>query len=256
MEASPAPLVIALLAESDAVPLVNLKLMVTFGFGTPRSSTSTVSGMAMVAPCPTQRAGVRTTKSRAEDVPTTVACCDCGGEYTAGARAVVIVLVPIAVGVTQLEASPAASLSAEHEEDPLHMENCKPLAALHAIVAPFTGVTPSAATARTRIALAACDPMGVDGSEPCKRSRRSVARAPYVSAPNICEKAPVAESVTWMVASPSCGAAGTMTWICVAEAESTLPMLPPKFTCSPGLKPMPWSVVTPPATLRRAGVTV
>jgi hypothetical protein len=91
------------------------------------------------------------------DVPTTVACCDCGGEYDAGARAIVIVLGPVTVGVTRLEDSPASSLSTEQEEPPPHVENCKPLVAVevHAIVAPLTGVTPSAATARTRMALAA-----------------------------------------------------------------------------------------------------
>src|ERR1700682_1917506 len=111
-------------------------------------------------------------------MPATVACCDCGGEDEAGARAIVIVLCPVAVGVTQLEDSPASSLSTEHEEAPLHVENCKALVALQDIVAPFTGEIPSAATTRTRIALAAADPTGVNGSAPCSRSRRSVDKAP------------------------------------------------------------------------------
>src|SRR5258705_11077473 len=106
MVANPVPLVVALPAESEAVPLVMAKLTTRFAFGTPRLSASTVSGTATVAPCPTQRVGVTATRSSADEVPTTVACSDCGGEYDAGARAIVIVLRPVAVGVTQLEDSP------------------------------------------------------------------------------------------------------------------------------------------------------
>src|SRR5271157_974999 len=178
MVANPEPFVIPPPAESEVVPLVTVKLTATFALGTPRSSAWTVSGTAIVAPCPTQRVGVMATRSRVDEVPTTVACCVCGGEYDAGARAIVIVLCPLAVGVTQLEDSPTLSLSTEHDDAALHAENCKPLVALQAIVAPLTGVTPSAATARTRMALAAWDPTGVAGSAPCRRSRRSVARAP------------------------------------------------------------------------------
>jgi hypothetical protein len=61
--------------------------------------------------------------------------CGGGGEYQSGARAIVIVLCPVAVGVTQMEDSPASSLSTEQEDAPLQAENCKPLVALHAIVA-------------------------------------------------------------------------------------------------------------------------
>src|ERR1700737_2470181 len=172
MVANPEALGVALPSESEATPLVVGKLTITFGFGTPRLSASTVSGTASVAPCPTQRVGVTATRSSADEVPTTVACCDCGGEYEAGAKAIVIVLCPVAVGVTQLEDSPASSLSTEHEEPPLHAENRKPLVALQAIVAPLTGVIPSAATTRTRIALAAAEPTGVNGSAPCSRSKR------------------------------------------------------------------------------------
>src|SRR5208282_5825871 len=178
MVASPEALVPALLAESEAVPLLTEKLTVTFALGTPRSSASTVSGTAIVAPCPTQRVGIRATRSSADDVPTNVACCVCGGEYEAGARAIVIVLCPVAVGVTKVDDSPASSLSTEQEKAPAHTENCEPLVALHAIVAPLTGVIPSAATTRTRMAFAAADPTGVDGSPACRRSNRSVDRAP------------------------------------------------------------------------------
>src|SRR5271157_4998334 len=92
MVANPEPLVVALPAESAAVPLVSAKLIATFALGTPRSNASTVSGTASVAPCATQRVGATATRSSADEVPTTVACCDCGGEYDAGARAIVIVL--------------------------------------------------------------------------------------------------------------------------------------------------------------------
>src|SRR5208337_4311063 len=176
--ANPDPLVVALPAESEAVPRVIAKLTVTFAFGTPKSRASTVSGTASVAPCPTQRDGVTAARSSAVDVATTVACCVCGGEYTAGASLIVIVACPVAVGVTRLEDSPASSLSTEQAEAPPHTENCKPLVSLHAIVAPLTGVTPSAATARTRMALAAAAPTGVAGSVPWSRSNRSVAEAP------------------------------------------------------------------------------
>ena len=129
MVANPELLVVALAAESEAVPWVIAKLTATFALGTPRLSASTVSGTAMVAPWPIQRVGVTAARSSVDDVPTTVACCDCGGEYDAGARAIVIVLGPVAVGVTKLEDSPASSLSTEQEEAPLHAENCTPLVA-------------------------------------------------------------------------------------------------------------------------------
>src|ERR1700704_5436758 len=140
MVANPEASVVPLPDESEAVPFMTAKLTTTFAFGIPTLSASIVSGTAIVAPCPTQRVGVTATRSSVDEVPTTVARCDCGGEYEAGARAIVIVLCPIAVGVTQLEDSPASSLSTEHEEARLHVENCKPLVALQVIVAPFTGV--------------------------------------------------------------------------------------------------------------------
>src|SRR5271166_1524363 len=178
MVANPEPFVIPPPAESEVVPLVTVKLTATFALGTPRSSAWTVSGTAIVAPCPTQRVGVMATRSRVDEVPTTVACCVCGGEYDPGASAIVIVLAPVAVGVTQLEDSPAASLSTKQKVAPPQTENCKPSVALQAIVAPFTGVIPSAATARTRMAFAAGDPTAVAGSAPCSRSNKSVGEAP------------------------------------------------------------------------------
>src|SRR5260221_4202964 len=178
MVANPEALVIALPAESEAVPLVTAKLTATFAFGTPKLSTSTVSGTASVAPCPTQRVGVTATRSSVDEVPTTVACCTCGGEYDAGARAIVIVLCPVAAGVTQLEDSPASSLNTEQEEAPPHAENCKPLVALQAIGAPFTGVNPPAPTARPPVEFRGPRPTGMSGSAPIRRNRRSVQSAP------------------------------------------------------------------------------
>src|SRR5208282_2249591 len=142
MVANPEALVVALADDSPAVPLVTTKLTATFACGTPRSSASTVSGTAIVAPCPTQLVGATAARSRVVEVATSVACCDCGGEYDAGARAIVIVLCPVAVGVTELEDSPASSVSTEQEEAPLQTENCRPFVAVavHAMVAPLTGV--------------------------------------------------------------------------------------------------------------------
>src|ERR1700687_1270858 len=137
MVANPEPLVVALPAESEAVPFVIAKLIVTFALGTPRPRASTVSGTAIVAPCPIQRVGASATRSSVDEVANTVACCVCGGEYDAGARAIVIVLCPVAVGVTQLEDSPASSLRTEPEDAPPHTENCEPAVALQAIVAPL-----------------------------------------------------------------------------------------------------------------------
>ncbi len=132
MVANPELLVVALPAESEAVPLVIAKLTTTFAIGVPKSRASTVRGTASVEPCPTRRVGVTAARSSVVDVPTTVACCACGGEYDTGASAIVIVLGPVAVGVTKLEDSPASSLNTEQEDAPLHAENCKPLVALHA----------------------------------------------------------------------------------------------------------------------------
>src|SRR5258708_12093707 len=137
MVANHGALVVATPAESGAVPLVTAKLLATFAFGTPRLSASTVSGTARVAPCPTQRVGVTATRSSVDEVPTTVACCDCGGEYDAGARAIVIVLCPVAAGVTQLENSPPPPLTTEKEEPPPPPQNRKPLLPLPPTLPPF-----------------------------------------------------------------------------------------------------------------------
>src|SRR5271166_5168857 len=130
MVANPKLLVAALPAESEAVPLVTAKLTVTFAMGAPKLSATRVRGTAMVAPCPIHRVGDTAARSSVEDVPATVACCDCGGEYEAGARAIVIMLAPVVVGVARLEDSPASSLSTEQEVTPLHTESCNPLVAL------------------------------------------------------------------------------------------------------------------------------
>src|SRR5882672_4980682 len=142
------------------------------------SSTRTVSGTSMVAPVAIHRVGWTAPKSRADAVPNMVACFDCGGEYEAGARVAVMVLVPMAVGVTWVDANPASSLKAEQFGAPPQTERLAPLVVVQATVAPLTAVDPSEATTRTRIGLAASAPTGVDGSDPSSRRRRSVAAAP------------------------------------------------------------------------------
>ncbi len=93
-----------------------------------------------------------------------------------------MLLVPVAVGVTCVDAIPASSLSAKQFEAPPQTERLALLVVVQATVAPVTDVAPSAATTRTRIGLAASAPTGVDGSDPCNRMSRSVAAAPYVTA--------------------------------------------------------------------------
>ena len=78
--ANPDVLVVALPAESEAVPFVTKKLTAMFAMGLPRFRASTVSGTAIVAPSPIQRVGVMATKSMLVDVASTLACCICGGE--------------------------------------------------------------------------------------------------------------------------------------------------------------------------------
>src|SRR5712671_5440211 len=160
------------------MPLETLKFIATLFWGTPMFSTRTVSGTSIVAPWATHLVGAIAAKSSADAVPTRVACFDCGGVYEAGARVAVMLLVPVAMGVTLVEATPASSLNAEQFEAPPQTERIAPLVVDHPTVAPLTGVTPSADTTRTRIGLAASAPTAVDGSAPCRRTSRSVAAAP------------------------------------------------------------------------------
>ena len=88
-----------------------------------------------------------------------------------------MLLVPMAVGVTWVDAKPASSLNAEQFEAPPQTERLAPLAVVQT-VAPLTGVVPSAATTRMRIGLAASAPHAVDGSDPSNRRSKSVAAAP------------------------------------------------------------------------------
>ena len=66
----------------------------------------------------------------------------------------------------------------EHEEAPLQAESCRALVAVQPMVAPLTGVTPSAASTRTLTGFGACVPTGVDGLSPYSRTMVSVAAAP------------------------------------------------------------------------------
>src|SRR5580765_2612677 len=97
--------------------------------------------------------------------------------YAPGAKVAVMVATPAVAGVSQVAAFPFRSLVTEPKEAPLHAENCNPLLALHLIVAPLTGVTPSAARTRTLAGFAACVPTGVDGFNPCWRMMLSLSGA-------------------------------------------------------------------------------
>ena len=66
--------------KAKPCPLVNLKLTVHSAAARRGRALRRSSGTAMVAPCPTQRVGVSAARSSAVEVPTTVACCVCGGE--------------------------------------------------------------------------------------------------------------------------------------------------------------------------------
>src|SRR5438270_134839 len=103
-------------------------------------------------------------------------------QFAAGVANIVKVwqgaLLGAAHPVTCVNAMPDSSLSAEQLVAPPHAERLAPLVVDHATVAPFTGVVPSAATTRTRTGLAACPPTGVDGSDPCNSSNKSVEAAP------------------------------------------------------------------------------
>jgi hypothetical protein len=108
-----------------------------------------------------------------------------------------MVATPNAVGVSKVAASPLWSLVTEHD-DPPQVESCTPLLALHPMVAPLTGVTPSDVTTRTIIGLAACVPTGVEGLSPLSRTIVSLAAAPYVSTFVMVEDPPLAGSLSVM----------------------------------------------------------
>src|SRR5512143_609644 len=161
VDAYPASLLAPVPAERPAAPFSTRNVISTFACGTPCLSTRTDSGTSSVAPYAIHFVGSTAARSSGVVVPTTVACLLCGGLYEAGASAAVMVLVPVAVGVTPVDAIPASSVSTEQLEAPAQVESVAPFVVDHAIVAPATAVTPSAATARTRIGFAASAPTGV-----------------------------------------------------------------------------------------------
>src|SRR4029077_20833246 len=130
------------------------------------------------------------------------------GLYTPGARVAVMIAFPVAAGVTQVEAIPLSSLITEHVEAPPQVESVAPLVVVHPMVAPFTGVVPSAASTRTITGLVAWVPTGVGGCTPGNRTILSVAAAPKVTALVMVEKAPLTGSLMMIVCGPSlCAAA-------------------------------------------------
>ena len=165
-----------------------------------------------------------------------------------------MVEAPTAPGVSHASALPLWSVVTEHEEVPLHAESCKALVALHATVAPLTGVTPSDASTRTVIGFGACAPTGTDGLMDVSRVKVSVAAAPNVSAFVITLDAPFAGFVMVMfcVLSENAGAA---TMICAALTSSCVAVTFPMLMLSPGAKPVPCSVTTPPLTPSLDGET-
>src|SRR5271167_1745668 len=114
-----------------------------------------------------------------------------------------MVEAPGRAGISQVSASPLWSVRIEQPETPPQAESCTLLVALQAMVAPLTGVTPSAASTRTLTGLVACVPTGVLGLRPISRTRESLAAAPYVRTPVIVLDAPLAGLLMVMLCSPS-----------------------------------------------------
>ena len=124
-----------------------------------------------------------------------------------------MVATPVAAGVSQVTASPVASLVTVQDEAPPQAESCTPLLALQPMDAPPTGVTPSAASTRTCMGLVACVPAGVVGFIPLpSKTTLSLAAAPKVSALLMMEDAPLTGSliVMFWTPSPCAGAARIM----------------------------------------------
>src|SRR5271157_2202100 len=111
--------------------------------------------------------------------------------------------VPAADGVSHARELPLWSLSTEQDDVLLQAESCTPLLAFQPIVAPATGVTPSAATTRTLTGYGACAPTGVDGFRALIRRMLSVAAAPKVRTLLMVVEPPVAASVMAMLCGPS-----------------------------------------------------
>src|SRR5882762_3331083 len=132
-----------------------------------------------------------------------------------------MVATPVAPGVTQVEAEPPSSVTVLHDDAPPQAARVALLLVLQPMVAPLTGVTPSAATTCTLTGLVACTPTGVRGFNPEISNRLSVAAAPYVTALVMVEKAPLTGSLIVTLCGPSpCG--GSTRIICPAFTVSGL----------------------------------
>ena len=161
--------------------------------------------------------------------------------------------VPVAAGVTQVEAIPLSSLIAEQVEAPPQIESVAPLVVVHPTVAPSTGVTPSEASTRTVTGLVAWVPTGVGGFDPSSKTIRSVEAAPKVSTLVMMENAPLTGSLIVMVCAPSlCAGADVSIWLALVASRGTLTL--PTVTASPGAKPVPCKVIAPPFTETRGGI--
>src|ERR1700733_4432646 len=177
--AYPVELVCALAALSVPDPLTTVKFTFALFCGVPLLTARAVSGMPTVAPWAIQRYGVDTPMSDAVSVALSVALTDGDELYAPGARVAVTVPTPTLEGVSQVIASPLWSRVTEQAESPPQPESCTVLVELQAMVAPLTGVIPSADSTRTVIGRVACVPTGVAGlSALPSRMMLSVAAAP------------------------------------------------------------------------------
>src|ERR1700688_500074 len=111
--------------------------------------------------------------------------------------------LPIALGVTQVDAIPLSSLIAEQVVAPPQIVSVAPLVVDHPTVAPFTGVIPSEASTRTITGFVAWVPTGVEGCTPGNNTILSVAAAPKVMALVMTENAPLTGSLIVIVYGPS-----------------------------------------------------
>src|SRR5579862_9347220 len=164
-----------------------------------------------------------------------------------------MVEVPTAAGVSHATAVPLWSDMTVHEDAPPQAESCRLLPALHPIVAPPTGVTPSDASTRTIIALGAVVPTGAGGLSPRPISTMlSLAAAPSVNAFVMVLDAPLVGSVMVMFCEPS-PCAGSDRIICPVLIASEVAGVLPIVAVSPGAKPVPCTATTPPPTPIRGG---
>src|ERR1700733_10917554 len=142
-----------------------------------------------------------------------------------------MVATPATLGTIKVEALPTSSLVTEQENMPPQADSAALLVLLQAMVAPATGVTPSAATTCTVIGLTVCVPTGVGGFNPRTSTMLSVADAPRVSTFVITDEEPVTGSVIVMLSVPSgCAGTSTIIWPAFISSGTTL-TLPTVTVC-------------------------